>query len=957
MKRLLALLFFLLPVTVSAQSRTEIPIRKGEHETYSRLVLDFVSVPDFRLSREGDELRLLVTGDFALDVSAFASDPLARIRDARLIEGDGTTELHLTLAPGSEERHFLSGSSLVIDALGPTGATAAGAQSLAAAESEKARVQEPDREQTATHPSDADTAPQGAETTKQSAGVPVALLREGDATELRYGWRVPTTAAVFARAGWLWVVFERGLALDHRQIDAAIASNQAGPIEAAMVHADPDHSIMRYRLKRPVSVAVRRDGREWRIRLSDIALAPARVLEPERRETREGTVLHVPSEQPGGRIRVTDPEVGDGLDILPLGDDGRGLQKSRRYVDFELLESAQGLVIRSDSDALRIVRFATGIEIGTAGGLRLSKPALSNGSDRPAAGLIDLLSWSRGPHETFVESEQALLVRLSRATPAERKEARWALARFYLANHHAPEGLAMLKLLEATDPEIAATPQWRAAAGVAALALGRDAEALALLLDQQMDTETDIWLWRALAAEGAGRAQDALTYYRRGAEALVLHEAPFLARFHLAMTRAALAEDKSDIAAGQIASLRAMELNTRDGLETEYLAGVLAERHGDIATARLGYEKASKSQDRALEVRARLALLKLNRREGDISLDEAIKGLERLRFAWRGDRLELDILETLAMSYRDAGRHRLALETLRMATSAFAGTADARRLASEMSKIFADLFLNGAADKLPPIEALGLFYDFSELTPLGAEGDRMIRRLVERLVAVDLLDRAAGLLEHQVTYRLEGMAQADVAAQLGKIYLLDGRPEEALRVLRMTRNTGLPGDVIASRNLVEARALAEIGRNEEAEVLIEDDESREAEELRADIHWKTQDWRALSASTERLLGTRWQSPEPLGLEERDLLIRQALALSFLDDRDGLARLGTRYAPLMREGDYAAIFNLLTGAEPLPRGELPRLLGEVAGVERFRSFLAAYRAEFAAKSAADAVGGS
>ena len=49
-----------------------------------------------------------------------------------------------------------------------------------------------------------------------------------------------------------------------------------------------------------------------------------------------------------------------------------------------------------------------------------------------------------------------------------------------------------------------------------------------------------------------------------------------------------------------------------------------------------------------------------------------------------------------------------------------------------------------------------MFYEFRELTPIGRRGDEMIRRLADRLVAVDLLDQASELLQYQIDQRLEG---------------------------------------------------------------------------------------------------------------------------------------------------------------------------------------------------------
>ena len=108
-----------------------------------------------------------------------------------------------------------------------------------------------------------------------------------------------------------------------------------------------------------------------------------------------------------------------------------------------------------------------------------------------------------------------------------------------------------------------------------------------------------------------------------------------------------------------------------------------------------------------------------------------------------------------------------------------------RRIQDEAAVTFDSLFLGGKGDALPPIEALSLFYDFRELTPIGRRGDEMIRRLADRLVSVDLLDQAAELLQHQVDHRLQGAARAQVATRLAVIYLMNRKPDRALAVLQL----------------------------------------------------------------------------------------------------------------------------------------------------------------------------
>ena len=84
------------------------------------------------------------------------------------------------------------------------------------------------------------------------------------------------------------------------------------------------------------------------------------------------------------------------------------------------------------------------------------------------------------------------------------------------------------------------------------------------------------------------------------------------------------------------------------------------------------------------------------------------------------------------------------------------------------------------ADEVSPVNALALYFDFRELTPVGDEGDTMIRQLADRLVEVDLLGRAAQLIQHQVTFRLKGDEKARVGTKLAAIYILDRQYDKAM---------------------------------------------------------------------------------------------------------------------------------------------------------------------------------
>jgi hypothetical protein len=198
------------------------------------------------------------------------------------------------------------------------------------------------------------------------------------------------------------------------------------------------------------------------------------------------------------------------------------------------------------------------------------------------------------------------------------------------------------------------------------------------------------------------------------------------------------------------------------------------------------------------------------------------------------------------------------------------------------------------ADGMQPVEALGLFNDFRDLTPVGTDGDEMVRRIVRRLVDVDLLDQAADLLQYQIDNRLQGVAKSSVASDLAAIYLMDRNPQKALQALWNTRTTLLPKPIMAERRVLEARALNELRQPDQALDALGNDTSPEGNDVRADVYWRQEDWTKAAAVLEKRLGDRWKSSAPLSMAEEGQLIRCAVAYSLLKDQPSLTRLTDRW---------------------------------------------------------------
>jgi hypothetical protein len=268
-----------------------------------------------------------------------------------------------------------------------------------------------------------------------------------------------------------------------------------------------------------------------------------------------------------------------------------------------------------------------------------------------------------------------------------------------------------------------------------------------------------------------------------------------------------------------------------------------------------------------------------------------------------------------------------------------------RKIQDEAALTFDSLFLSAKGDALKPVDALALFYDYRDLTPVGRRGDEMIRRLADRLVSVDLLDQAAELLQHQVNHRLQGAARAQVATRLATIYLMNHKPDFALTALQKTRTAELASELREQRLLLEARALSDLGRHDLALELIAQIEGPQAHRLRADILWAAKRWREAAEQIETLYGERWKQFEPLNDGERFDILRAGIGYSLADETMALARLRERYAPKMTEGPDARAFEVVSAPTGAANEQFQDVARRIAAIGTLDAFLADMRKRY------------
>lgn len=975
---LCSLLGALLPIGAIAQ-KAQVTVRGADHPGFSRVVFDFSAPTEYSVNRNGDRVELRISPAF--EPEFMIGSALSRISGEEVTQDSQSTVVSFSVDTALKLRHFKDGIALVIDAVDPNFAATESSEAEITSLAQAGSQPVPAQDNSSDLASD-DAAPDLTESVSTSENAPSPepgavvsapagrkVLVRSDVTaegyQFAFDWDVAANAAAFTRAGVLWVVFDRPAQFDLTQATAEMGRR----LTSVQQTAGDDYSVVRIGLADDFGVAAASSGNIWTVTLSESRREPDTPVAVTRQDTEsDGFRIFMPYDRPGSHLRLADPIIGDVLDVVPLSNAGTGLGISRMFAEFEVLQTAQGIVVAPMSDRVIVNRYANGVAVGAMSNLAVSAPNLPRRFGEvptPAADsftptrLIDFATWRQGGTEDYVAVRQKLEHEISVADGEERNARRWDYARFMLAHGFGHEAVAILRLMRDQNPDIVHNPAFRAVAGLADISI-RDFDVAAEDLSlPELDAEPEIWLWRGRAAEGQGHDLTALNYFDRGRDAFAVVTPERLGELQLSALRAAVAVSNSGDAQLYLNWLTKTSLTPAQAAEATYLEGRFLEQKGQRANALDRYARVDATANPKIAALARQTRLVSDLANNEIGRDAAIDELEELRYVWRGDEVERAVLKTLGQLYLEDRQYREGLETLRQLVTMTPDEEEGRKVTERMSAAFRELFLDGEADRLPEVTALALYYDFRELTPLGQEGDQMIRRLSERLVSVDLLDHAADLLDHQVRFRLEGAAQAIVATRLAKIHMLNKKPEEALDILRLTRQTDLPEDVLRERKLVEARVLTELGRYEEADVLVSDMSGGDVDSLRPDIYWGWRSWGRLANATAKLLAERGDSRAPLSDVERQTLLRHAIAISMQGDSQALSELRRRYGDVMQHGRFANAFDIITASDRNSSDEIRDVVRQTAAVANLQSFMSEYRAEFVNPPAGGAVpsGGS
>ncbi len=770
-----------------------------------------------------------------------------------------------------------------------------------------------------------------------NTNVPVVagIHRDGRTLTIEFPFAVPTPAAVFHRADMLWLVFDNPAKISLGQL----AAEADGAIQNATVRRSEDGAaVVRIRLSRPRLISVDSDGPAWTVTIGDSITTASHPLGIVRTKvSRDRANLVIPFENPGKLHRLHDPEVGDNILVMTGLAPVRGFLRAQDFVELDALASRHGVVVRPIADDVTGKVTRDGVLFTRPGGLALS--AAMDARQQSAASFrattFDNQLWSLDREGNYFGRQSELLRIASSAPPGQRKVARLNLARFYLARDMSAEAMGVLKVAFAGQHDDVTGSVLRS---VANLMMGRPKDALKDLSQPQVGNQLDASVWRAIAFARQGKWSEAHKLFRDvetsvAALPLELQRMAMLEALHAAV------EVRDFSKAERLVNLiDGVGFSPRMKPQFDVLVGRLDEGLGRHNEALAKYQEAAEAGAGPATAQGKLREIELLYHLGQMSQSETVAALETLTTIWRGDETEAEGLRLLAHLYTNRARYREAFHVMRVALLAHPNSDLTRKIQEEAAATFENLFLSNKGDTLSPIEALGLFYDYRELTPIGRRGDEMIRRLADRLVAVDLLDQAAKLLQHQVDNRLQGAARAQVATRLAIIYLMDHKPDRALATLQSTRAAQLNNELRDQRLLLQARALSDLGRYDLALQVIHDIKGHQAMRLRADILWAGHRWRQAAEQIELMHGERWRDFRPLDAGERFDILRGAIGYALAEEPLSLQRFREKYAAKMENGPDGHAFSVVSAPIGTANAEFRSVATHVSSVDTLDAFL-------------------
>jgi tetratricopeptide (TPR) repeat protein len=616
-------------------------------------------------------------------------------------------------------------------------------------------------------------------------------------------------------------------------------------------------------------------------------------------------------------IRYEDPYVGDDIVVAPLAAHHKYVDRNYQYIDFNIMETAQGVVVQRISDTAVVNQNGPNLRISAAGGVNISKRIFARKSDnkgdkekqdghsraRRTVDVADLrfddetglsLNSYVVENKNFEAQQDKILHSIIKAENDDDKlRFHMNLALFYLANGLYKEATAAYNYIAENYKQEKLGFRYKLLGAVSYYMDHRYQRAFEIIGREAINNipsilRPEVRFWKAVVRYQSGFVNDIIMgndevdfFTDRDKHILVEYPQHIISRLGFTMLENQL-EMKNFAAAEKILkTMDTMGFSAREKNSKEYywaLYSIAIDATEETIVKHL--EKCMNDySDVYNRARCRLQSVKYRTTIKDITIDEALQELEKIAVIWRGDDLEIGIQQEIGDMYLKSGQVQEALRTWKRVKNNYPTHAQSLILERKMNKVFIDYFLK--SNQKTPVEAFeatATFYEFKELMPIGRIGDRIIEKLIANLVKLDLVESASDLLAHLIKNRLSGTNKERAINELLRLYIAQNKIDEAMSTLSLGDDyEDLPQDIRTERKFMHARLLGKKGRVEAAMDLLVDEDLRDADPIKSQIFWENKKWDKFTLHSEPYLYSIIDNKDTLSDEDLVKLVMQCIA--------------------------------------------------------------------------------
>lgn len=761
---------------------------------------------------------------------------------------------------------------------------------------------------------------------------------------LSFSWNIPVGLAVFKREDYLWIAFDRRQKIDIEEL----AKSASDLVDEMIQLPHPMATVIRLKPKENVYAAIRNEGLLWVVDLFTRDISNNTKNMPifiEYNSSKE-PYLFIPTTTSGNIVSFIDPEIGDMITTAPTTEVALGLTNSYIYPDFDLINSLQGLALVSKTNDIIVNRGNTGLSIKAMNrGLNISsdleklkRHQMMGSSD---SNIFNLELSAQLLKQDFNKSVFQLSEEIANA-PADKKiKAQMELAKYYIGKGLGIEALVILDEIKSKNVPEAKSEQLYALHGVANFLARRNDAALEDFAYGKLPNNNEAIFWRTITSSAKNfKKEDNIVML---SFISLIKDYPQSLKERIALIGAETAINANDDISAQnfidiLKSSENMSENRRANLGYLMAKNLVLQGYPRNAVREYSGVARSGSQKYSALSRKEMVLLQYNLKA--IPVTKAISEYERLRYTWGKKVFQQELLDRLGDFYVANKDYYNALKTMQSSLS-LADDKQKERIINKMIKTFEDVYINDQIDNGPALKSLALYEDFEWLAPKSKRYNDIIRRLADRLVAVDLLGRASKLLFNQLQHNnLGSVERSKVGTRLALVHLFENEEEMTLKVLEDTENPNASETIKAHRQIIKAKALSNLGREDEALELLKDDMSKNGILLKSEIYWNAGQWGPASDTIKYLIETPVKG-KPLSNEQIGYILDWATALKKSGKETVIVRLRNKFMPHFENTKYYSAFSILTNSLESDKIDIKAINQAIDEISSFSNFTKIY----------------